>query len=67
MLNTNPSKRRRNNNDELRLFAEMRELRSQVSARNADLGEAEAEILADEATDEAVASLVARGAIRFER
>lgn len=51
----------------LRLFAEMRELRSQVSARNADLGEAEAEILADEATDEAVASLVARGAIRFER
>lgn len=49
------------------LLAEMRDLRARVSARNVDLGEAEAEVLADEVTEEAVASLVERGVIRFER
>ena len=49
------------------LLAKMRDLRARVSARNPDIGEAEAEALADEVTDGAVASLVERGAIRFEQ
>lgn len=50
-----------------RLLAQMRDLQARVSARNADLSEAEADALADEVTDEAIASLVERGNIRFER
>jgi prevent-host-death family protein len=49
------------------LLAKMRNLRARVGARNLDLGEAEADALADEVTDDAVASLVERGVIRFEQ
>ena len=49
------------------LLAEMRQLRSHVSARNADLGEDEAENLADEVTGASVDSLVERGVVRFEQ
>lgn len=50
-----------------RLLAEMRELRARVSVRNTDLSEDDAETLAGEVTDAAVASLVGRGAARFEQ
>lgn len=46
-----------------RLLTAMRELQARVSARSTDLSEVEAEALADEVTDAAVASLVARGVL----
>ena len=49
------------------LLAKMRDLRARVSVRNPELDEAEADILADEVTADAVASLVERGVIRFEQ
>lgn len=49
------------------LLKKMRALRGRVSKHNIDLSEAEADALADEVTDEAVASLVKRGVIRFKQ
>jgi len=42
-------------------------LQDQVSARNQDLTEEEAEALAEEITQQAIANMVARGEISFER
>lgn len=49
------------------LLAKMRQLQARVSARNADLDEAEVAKLADEVTGEAIAGLVERGSVRFEQ
>src|SRR5436189_2490754 len=49
------------------LLAKMRQLQARVSERNADLGEVEADALADEVAGEAVAELVESGSVRFEQ
>jgi prevent-host-death family protein len=49
------------------VWEQLRALQARVAARNTDLSEEEAEVLADEVSREAMEALIEQGRVRFER